>query len=81
MVIEAIRMFNHAAPFRPYEIRMASGERHRVPHPDFVSFSRTGSFVIVIDANDRPHHLSAFLIEDAVPVGGGRKRPARKRAG
>jgi hypothetical protein len=66
MVLESIRAFNHAAPFQPYVIRMTSGETHRVPHPDFVSISPKGSFVVVIDRNERPHHLSTLLIEEAV---------------
>jgi len=79
MVIESIRTFNHAVPFQPYAIRMASGETHRVPHPDFVSISPKGSFVIVIDARERPHHLSALLIEEAVLLNGRARRKAGRR--
>jgi hypothetical protein len=79
MVIESIRASNHATPFRSYMIRMTSGETHRVPHPDFISISPRGSFVIVIDAKERPHHLSTLLIEEVVPLGSrGRQRGARK---
>ena len=77
MVIESIRAFNHASPFRPYAIRMTSGETHRVPHPDFVSISPRGSFVVVIDANERPHHLSTLLVEEAVLLN---PRKARRRS-
>ena len=81
MVIESIREFNRAVPFKPYEIRMASGELHSVPHPDFISIFRRGSFVIVLDATDRPHHLSALLIERATPLNGRhRRRPGSKDA-
>ena len=66
MVLDSIRAFNDATPFQPYIIRMTSGETHRVPHPDFVSISPKGSFVIVSDAKERPHHLSTLLIEEAV---------------
>jgi hypothetical protein len=76
MVIDSIRAFNHAMPFRPYLIRMTSGETHRVPHPDFVSISPRGSFVVVIDDKERPHHLSALLIEEAVPLPARRRRKA-----
>ena len=76
--MESIRAFNHAVLFRPYAIRMASGETHRVPHPDFVSISPKGSFVIVIDAKERPHHLSTLLIEEAVLLDGHRPRRPRK---
>lgn len=80
MVIEVIRTLNHAAPFQPYEIRMTSGERHRVPHPDFVLISPTGAYVIVIDAKERPHHLSTLLIEEAMLVGGRARGKVRKSA-
>ena len=39
MVIESIREFNRSVPFTPCEIHTATGERHRVPHPDFISIS------------------------------------------
>jgi hypothetical protein len=80
MIVESIRTFNHAVPFQPYAIRMASGETHRVPHPDFVSISPRGSFVIIIDAKERPHHLSTLLIEDAVLIDGRARRKAGKKA-
>jgi hypothetical protein len=65
MVITSIREFNRAVPFTPYEIQTVSGERYTVPHPDFISISPQGSFVVVIDAKERPHHLSSLLIERA----------------
>jgi hypothetical protein len=76
MVIESIREFNRAVPFRPYEIRMASGQRYVVPHSDFATVSPRGSYVIVFGKNERPHHLSAPLIECASPLKDWRK--ARK---
>jgi len=63
MVIESIREFNRAVPFKPYAIRMASGESYSVKHPDFVSVAPRGSFVIVFGKNDHPYHLSTLLIE------------------
>ncbi|MBI4625363.1 MAG: hypothetical protein HY736_19360 [Verrucomicrobia bacterium] len=78
MILDSIRAFNDATPFQSYEIRMTSGERHRVPHPDFISISPSGSFVIVIDAKDRPHHLSTLLIEEAVPASGRERRRIRR---
>jgi len=81
MVIESIREFNRTVPFKPYEIRMASGERHVVPHPDFISISAKGAFVVVIDQkNDRPHHLNALLIERSSLLNGHHRRKPRKAA-
>ena len=65
MVISSIREFNKTVPFQPYEIQMSSSERFFVPHPDFISISPRGSFVVLIDEHDRPHHLSTLLIERA----------------
>ncbi|MBI4024265.1 MAG: hypothetical protein HY360_04740 [Verrucomicrobia bacterium] len=79
MIVESIREFNRAAPFVPYEIRTASGERYLVPHPDFVFVSPRGSYVIVVDAKERPHHLNALLIERASPLNGRHRRKAIKR--
>ena len=80
MVIESIREFNRAVPFVPYEIRMASGEQYSVPHPDFISISPKGSYVVVIDAKDRPHHLSALLIERASLINGRFRRKSGKHS-
>ena len=78
MVITSIRGFNRSVPFVPYEIRTVSGERYTVPHPDFISISPKGSFVIVIDAKERPHHLKALLIERASSLNGEGRRKDRK---
>jgi hypothetical protein len=79
VVIQSIREFNRATPFVPYEIRMASGQRYEVPHPDFVFISPRGSFVMIVDAKDRPHHLSSLLIESASLRNGSRRGRSRKR--
>jgi hypothetical protein len=78
MVIESIREFNRSVPFTPYEIQTVSGENYQVPHPDFISISPKGSFVVVIDAKERPHHLSSLLIERASLLN---SRARRKSAG
>jgi hypothetical protein len=78
VVINSIREFNHAVPFVPYEVHMAGGETYEVPHPDFISISPRGSYVIIIDAQERPHHLNALLIDRASPLNG-RKPPKNRR--
>jgi hypothetical protein len=79
MVIDSIREFNRNVPFTPYEIQTVSGDRYRVPHPDFISISPKGSFVVVIDAKERPHHLSSLLIERASLLNShGRRKSSRR---
>ena len=80
MVIESIREFNRRVPFVPYEIHMASGERYTVPHPDFISISSRGAYVVVIDGRDRPHHLNALLIERASLINDRYRRKSGKRS-
>ena len=79
VVIESMRQFNRSVPFAPYEIHTASGERYSVPHPDFISISPRGSFVVVIDSKDRPHHINALLIERASLLNSRHRRETRKR--
>jgi hypothetical protein len=76
MLIETIREFNRAVPFRPYEIRPNGGERLRVPHPDFVFVSPEGAWVMVTDEREHPRHIGSILIEEVAPV---RKAHPRKR--
>jgi hypothetical protein len=78
VVIQSICEFNRTVPFVPYELHTASGERYQVPHPDFISISPRGSFVVVIDARERPHHLNALLIERASLLNGRPRRKARR---
>jgi hypothetical protein len=79
MVIQSIREFNRTTPFVPYEIRMVSGERYAIPHPDFISVSPKGTFVIVFGSDETPHHISSFLIESASPRNGHHKRARKKK--
>jgi hypothetical protein len=79
MVIDSLREFNRCVPFTPYEIQTLSGDRYRVPHPDFISISPKGSFVVVIDAKERPHHLSSLLIERASLLNSHGRRKSSKR--
>jgi hypothetical protein len=76
MLIETIREFNRAVPFRPYEIRTNGGERLRVPHPDFIFVSPKGAWIIVTDGREHPRHISSILIEEVAPL---RKLNARKK--
>jgi hypothetical protein len=79
MVVTSIRELNRAVPFKPYTIHMASGESFKVPHPDFIMVSPKGSFVIVMDAEEYPHHLNSLLIERVSLRNGHRPRKNGKR--
>jgi hypothetical protein len=81
MVIGSIREFNRAVPFVPYELHMNGGETYVGPHPDFISVSPRGSFVVIIDKRDRPHHLNALLIERVTLLNGRQRRRAARHHG
>ncbi len=74
MLVETIRGFNQAVPFRPYEIRTNGGRRFRVPHPDFVFVSPRGEWVMVVVGSGAPHHINSSLIEEVAPLGRRRQR-------
>jgi hypothetical protein len=79
MVIQSIREFNRATPFKPYRIRMVSGETYDVPHPDFLSISPKGSFVVFFESDESPHHLSAILIESVSQIRSNRQRGSARK--
>ena len=68
VIIDATRTLNRAVPFAPYEIRMASGERHVIPHFDFIMAPPKGNYVTISDEAGHLHILNAFLIEKVMPV-------------
>jgi hypothetical protein len=57
---------------------MASGQCYEVPHPDFISISPRGSFVVLFDANEHPYHLSTLLVERVSLLKGRRGRKSGK---
>ena len=81
MFVDALRTLNHAVPFRPYVIRMASGEKYEVHHPDFISVSLRGSQIVVFDEAERMHLLSPLLMEAAILLqGNGGRRSGKRRS-
>jgi len=78
MVIQSIRQFTRALPFKPFEIWTTGGERYSVRHPDFICISAEDYFVIVIDKKERPHQLDSSLIEGVSPLKGLLRRKKRK---
>jgi hypothetical protein len=80
MIVEALRTLNQAVPFQPYVIRMASGKKYKVLHPDFISISPRGSLIMLFEETGEPHMLSPLLMEAATPLngnGGHKKRRSR----
>jgi hypothetical protein len=82
MSIDALRTLNHAVPFKPYVIRMASGGKYKVHHPDFISISPRGSQIVLFDEAEHMHLLSPLLMEAATPLNGsGSRRSGKRRSG
>ena len=59
---EAVKKFMHAAPWRPFTICLADGRDIHVPHPDFISISRSGRTVVVTNVDDEFEMIDVFLI-------------------
>jgi hypothetical protein len=74
VVIASIRELNRASPFVPYEIQMASDQRFRLLHRDFIFGSPKGSFVVVVGTQERPYHLNSILIDRPTLLNGDRHR-------
>jgi hypothetical protein len=50
MNADDVRKLMHATPFVPFTVQLANGKNLRVPHPDFISISRTGRTLIIHSA-------------------------------
>jgi len=62
-----------AEPFRPFRIRMASGETYAVKHPETVQVGRTNLTLFVPLMDEKPghelwHKLSLMLMEAIEPL-------------
>ena len=64
MTVQHLRAAHHAAPFRPFSIRMADGRSFPVPHSDFLFMSPTGRTFIVCQADDDFSILDLLLMTE-----------------
>ena len=46
MTKEEVMRFHKAEPFQPFNIRLADGKAHMIPHREFLSYSHEGHTVI-----------------------------------
>jgi len=70
-----------AEPFRPFRIRMASGETYEIKQPETVRVGRTNLTIFVPLSDEAKgdelwHKLSLLLLEAIEPING-RRRPRR----
>jgi len=76
------RLVNYvgAEPFRPFRIKMTSGETFEIRHPEMIQIGRTTATVFTWmsedneDPKEREREISILLIESIEPL-----RPAEKK--
>lgn len=63
-----------AEPFRPFRIRMASGQVFEIRHPEMVSVGRSTAHIYTFmndeadQSNQREHEVSLLLMESVEPL-------------
>ena len=60
-----------AEPFRPFRIRMASGQAFDIRHPEMILVGRNSARVYTVtgtDQNEKWHDVSLLLMETIEPV-------------
>ena len=77
MTVKAILDFLNAAPFRPFTLITASGEKYHVPHPDYVTFTPSRRVALVFRDEELFSALDVLTITDIQP--GGRASGNRRR--
>lgn len=63
MIPEAIRQRLMSKPFRPFVLRLGSGETFHVRHPELVSMSPGGRRLILWVAEERAVDIDLLLVE------------------
>ncbi len=59
---DAVKKFMHAVPWQPFTLCLADGRKIHVPHPDFISITRSGRSVIVSTGDEDFEMIDVFLI-------------------
>jgi hypothetical protein len=62
MTLEQFIAAHGARPFRPFTLHTADGRSYHVPHPEFVSRSRSGRTIVVADENDASVIVDLLLV-------------------
>jgi hypothetical protein len=62
VMIEEVRRFKNAVPFRAFEILMVDGRRFSVPHPDFILVPPKGLWVYVTNDDAITEHINIMVI-------------------
>jgi hypothetical protein len=52
MTVTHLRSMVRAAPFLPFNVRMADGRVFHIPHPDFISIFPSGRVAIITNLDD-----------------------------
>lgn len=79
MIPDAIKSRLRTSPFRPFVMKMGSGDTYLVRHPELVSLSPGGRRLILWVGDDQAVDLDVLLIEsiqDSTRNGQGRRRSA-----
>lgn len=72
MTFKKLGEYVSAEPFRPFRIKMASGQSFDIRHPEMILVGRTSVRVYTAagdDDNEKWHDVSLMLMETIEPLG------------
>lgn len=62
--LSEIRGHLRQTPFRPVVVRLTSGRRHRVDHPDYLFVPPVGESFLIVGKEGDFHHIDAGQVEE-----------------
>jgi hypothetical protein len=71
MTSKKVSEYVTAEPFRPFRMRMASGQSFDIRHPEMILVGRTSARVYTItgtEENEKWHEVSLMLMETIEPL-------------
>jgi hypothetical protein len=78
MIPDAIKSRLNNAPFKPFELRLTSGVKYVVPHPEMVSLSPGGRQMILWIIDNAYVDIDVLLVESITQADG--RGPRRRKS-
>jgi hypothetical protein len=78
MTIDQLKKVHQAAPFRPFTLDLADGNKVRVRHPEMLAYFPKGRTIAVAIGEDVIKIIDLMLVA-SIEVGNGKPRATRKR--
>lgn len=80
MTTDEIRKAIRGAPFRPFTLRLVSGQQLHIDHPEFVALSKGGRTLAAFSTDENAFEIVDLLMVESIVFGANGHGRRRKSA-